>query len=73
MYGMHKTAKIDQQLPILLEYIRIMPKRDRGYIPQPIASAETIMYAIQEKFILRGRSQFDITPAGAIELERLAA
>jgi len=64
MYGMQKTEQIEQQLPILLEYVRIMPRRDRGYIPQLIASAETILYAIQEGMVSRDSDTFELTAEG---------
>jgi len=64
MPRMHKTAQIEQQLPILLEYVRIMPQRDRDYIPQLIASAETILYAIQEGMISRDGDTFELTEEG---------
>lgn len=64
MYGLQKTEQIETQLPVLLEYIRITPKRDRDFIPQPVASASTILYAVQENLISRDGDTFELTTAG---------
>jgi hypothetical protein len=55
-YGLKKTEEIERQLPVLLEYIRVTPKPD--FIPQPVASASTILYAIQECLISRSGKVF---------------
>jgi len=73
MYGMKITEQIDAQLPILLEFVRIMSKRDRGYIPQLIASASTILYAVQEGFISRDGETFELTDAGLKMWDKVTA
>ena len=57
MYGMKLTPKIEQHLPVLLEFIRVMHP---DYIPQEIAGAGTILYAIQEGMIERDGEVFTL-------------
>lgn len=64
-YGFKRTPEIDRQLPVLLEYIQSVTKPE--FIPKEIASASTILYAIQEGLVSRNGDVFKIesslTPA----------
>lgn len=57
-YGFKRTPEIDRQLPVLLEYIQSVTKPE--FIPKEIASASTILYAIQEGLVSRNGDVFEI-------------
>lgn len=57
-YRFKRTPEIDRQLPVLLEYIQSVTKPE--FIPKEIASASTILYAIQEGLVSRNGDVFEI-------------